>query len=358
MTSGCECSDVDSRALPTLSICIPTYNRCGHLTNCLQSIISNKAKGTVNVQVCVSDNCSTDDTLEVVRRAQAHIDIKYDRSPRNLGIPRNFLKAVEMADGEFVWLIGDDDLLMPSALQEVLDLIDRHQDVDFFYVNSFHLTTDYVLSFPQPFDTVNLPRGMKPFSSWTRSGRTKFIDLVNPKISFDFLGGMYLAVFRRRNWIEHAGVLDAAAMCDSRVFSHFDNTFPHVKIFASAFAGSNAYFSAKPLSVCLTGAREWAPMYALVHSVRLVEALGEYRRNGLPFLRYLRCRNYALNNFVPDLGSMFFRRRLSGFGYVNPVKLVFSNLLYPNFYLSVIYFVIRKSKLMLGRAIRGQREAR
>jgi glycosyltransferase involved in cell wall biosynthesis len=334
-----------------VSICIPTYNRCQHLTNCLQSIVSNKGRATLDFEVCVSDNRSTDDTEQVVRRAQAHIDIKYRRNAQNLGIPRNFLSVVEMATGEFVWLIGDDDLLVPSALEELCKLIDEHPKVDFFYINSFHLMAGYVLSQPQPFDTATLPKNMTPFSSWPHSGEMKFMELVNPKISFDFLGGMFLSVFRRRHWLQHVDALDPAAVCDPRTFSHFDNTFPHVKIFARAFADSQAFFSAKPLSVCLTGAREWAPKYPLVASVRLVEALEEYRRNGLPLLQYLRCRNYALNSFVPHLGSMFIHRKLSGFAYVNPLRLVFSNLLYPNFYLSVVYFVIRKSKLMLGRAI-------
>jgi glycosyltransferase involved in cell wall biosynthesis len=343
--------DLDWQRLMKLSICIPTYNRCQHLTNCLQSIVSNKARATLDFEVCVSDNCSADDTAQVVRRAQAHIDIKYHRNARNLGIPKNFLNVVEMANGEFVWLIGDDDLLVPTALEELCKLIEQHPSVDFFYINSFHLTAGYVLSCPQPFDTANLPNAMTPFSSWPHSGEMKFMELVNPKISFDFLGGMFLSVFRRRNWLRHVDALDQTAVCDPRTFSHFDNTFPHVKIFARAFASSKAFFSAKPLSVCLTGAREWAPKYPLVASVRLVEALEEYRRNGLPFLQYLRCRNYALKNFVPDLGSMFIHRKLSGFAYVSPVKLVFSNLLYPNFYLSLINFVIRKSKVMLDRSI-------
>jgi hypothetical protein len=170
-------------------------------------------------------------------------------------------------------------------------------------------------------------------------------------VSFDFLGGMFLSVFRRRKWLQHVDALDQVAVCDTRTFSHFDNTFPHVKIFARAFAKSRAFFNAKPLSVCLTGAREWAPKYPLVASVRLVEALEEYRRNGLPFLQYLRCRNFALNNFIPDLGSMVIHREHSGFEYVNPVKLVFSNILYPNFYLSLINFLVRKSKLLLSRWI-------
>jgi hypothetical protein len=53
-----------------------------------------------------------------------------------------------MADGDFIWLIGDDDLLMPYAIEALYKLIDGHPDVDFFFVNSFHLTTDYIKNYP------------------------------------------------------------------------------------------------------------------------------------------------------------------------------------------------------------------
>ena len=333
-----------------ISVCIPTYNRAAHLANCLRSIIVNKSKSKTDFQVCVSDNCSSDGTEDAVRRAQASMEIKYRKNPSHLGMPRNFLNAVEMADGEFVWLIGDDDLLLPCALEELHDLTGKHPGVDFFYINSFHLTARYVASFPQPFDIANLPKAMQPFSSWPHSGEMKFMDLIDPRISFDFLGGMYLSVFRRRNWIQNAGVLDEAAISDLRTFSHLDNTFPHVKIFANAFARSRAYFHAQPLSVCLTGTREWAPMFQLVMSVRLVEALAEYRRNGLPYWKYLRCKNYALNNFIPDLGSMFVRRDRSGYIYIKPLELILGACLYPNFYLSFVHFAIRKGRLIFLKA--------
>ncbi len=334
-----------------LSVCIPTYNRASHLANCLQSLISNQARSGVRFQVCVSDNCSTDGTEHVVRLAQASIDIKYHRNPGNLGIPRNFLNAVEMADGEFVWLIGDDDLLLPSAIEELSQLIERYPDVDYFYINSFHLTTQYVFSFPQPFDTSNLPVTMKPFSSWSQSGEMKFIDLIDPKISFDFLGGMYLSVFRRKSWIANAHIIDRVALFDGRIFSHFDNTFPHVKIFARAFANSKAYFHGKPLSVCLSGAREWVPMYSLVRSVRLVEALDEYRRNGLSYVKYLRCKNYALSSFIPDFVNICVNGTSSGLAYIRPVRLLISNCLYPNLYLSVFFCLARTVKGFLGRCV-------
>ena len=138
-----------------VSICIPTYNRCQHLSNCLNSIILNTNYSKNDVQICVSNNCSTDETEAVVRHAQKKIDIVYKKNKKNLGIPGNFLNVINMADGEYAWLIGDDDLLMPNAFERLLKTIDQNNGVDFFYINSFHLTTEYVFEQQQPFNTKN-----------------------------------------------------------------------------------------------------------------------------------------------------------------------------------------------------------
>ena len=328
-----------------LSICIPTFKRANHLNNCLNSILVAKKVPGMEYEICISDNGSTDNTEEVVKSYLQKLPIKYSKNLTNLGIPKNFLKVLSIATYEFAWLLGDDDLLMPDAFLRIAELFVKNQNCDFFFINSNHLHTEYVLKYDQPFDTLNLPIKMIPFSKYMRTGPLEFIELVDPKISFDFLGGMFLSVFRRINWINHQGCLDAGAIQDMNTFSHFDNTFPHVKIFSKAFSTSNAFFLAEPLTVCLSGAREWSPMYPLVQSVRLVEALDEYRKNGLSFTKYLWCRNFALNCFIPDLISMYIYREVSGFKYVNPIKLVLKNCLFPNFYLSVIYFLIRKLKI-------------
>ena len=325
-----------------LSICIPTYNRASHLANCLNSIIVRGLNSNLEFQICVSDNCSTDNTEDVVRNAQSSIDIKYNKNDRNLGHARNFLNVIAMADGEFVWLIGDDDLLMPYAIESLYKLIDGHPNVDFFYVNSFHLTTEFINRYPAPFDTSNLPLDMVPFSKRKTAGEMSFFQLIDPKISFDFLGGMFLSVFRRENWFQHTNVLNEHALQDARTFSHFDNTFPHIKIFAKAFSSSKAYFNVEPLNVCLMGAREWSPMYPMIHSVRLVEALYEYRKNGLPYFKYIYCKNFALNNFVPDIVNMLLHKNNSGYVYINPWKLLAESILYPNLYLSIFYFIGRR----------------
>jgi glycosyltransferase involved in cell wall biosynthesis len=325
-----------------ISICIPTYNRADCLVNCLNSIILNNRKEDIDYQVCVSDNCSTDHTLKVVRDAEDRLNIKYFAFPENVGRVKNYLNVVEMADGDFIWLLGDDDLLLPNALSAIVDLIAENPDVDFFCVNSFNLSTEYVFSCPQPFDVNKLPGNLTTFSPYSVTGKRSFISLVDPEISFDFLGAMFLAVFRRDNWAKNIDVLDIDAISDKRTFSHFDNTFPHVKIFAKAFANSKAYFCSTPLTVNLSGAREWEPMSSLINIVRLVEALGEYRKNGLPLLQYLKCKNFALRTFWPDFLRMILFKKESGYEYIHSFYLLLNSLLYPYSYFSPFYYLFEK----------------
>lgn len=327
-----------------ISICIPTFNRAEHLRNCLKSLEANVHNSSCEFEICISDNCSSDETPEIVREAAKTMDIVYSRNSENIGIAKNFLRVISMASGEFAWLIGNDDLLLPDAINRLDDLISSNQEADYFFVNSYHLNTEYVLSYPQPFDLKNLPEHMETFSKHEQSGPLQFLDLIDPRYSFDFLGGMFLSVFRRSKWLEHVGCLRQDALDDPRTFSHFDNTFPHLKVFANAFAGSQAYFEAKPFTVCLTGAREWSPMYPLVHGVRLIEALAVYRKVGLPFWRYVYAKNFGLSNFIPELGYIIVHREKSGFQYINIPKLLLQNALYPNLYLSVPRFLLRKLK--------------
>lgn len=330
-----------------LSICIPTYNRSQHLSNCLQSVISMRKPKGFKFEICISDNGSNDNTKEVVNNAKKEIKINYNRNESNLGIARNFLKVVSMAKGEFIWLIGDDDLLLPHSLDTLEVLFKNHKTVNFFYINSYLLDTDYIFSFPQPFDISKLPSKMDKFSLYKKSQELNFFELINPKVSFDFLGGMFLSVFKRSMWLDNVNVLNNEAIKDTRVFSHFDNTFPHVKIFSAAFSNSKAYFQADPLTVCLSGAREWKPMNPLVSSVRLVEALDEYKKNGLNYFQYINCKNFALSNIIPHLVKMFLNKEQSGYIYINTNKHILNNMLYPNFYLSVIYYLKNKIKAII-----------
>lgn len=107
-----------------LSICIPTFNRSTFIGATLESII---AQATRDCEIVVSDNASTDDTEQVVSEYARHFErLRYIRQDTNRGLDRNFDRVVELAHGEYCWLMTDDDLLMPGAVARVLEALRRN----------------------------------------------------------------------------------------------------------------------------------------------------------------------------------------------------------------------------------------
>ncbi|MBM0108907.1 glycosyltransferase family 2 protein [Steroidobacter sp. S1-65] len=106
-----------------LSICIASYNRAAFIGATIESIVS---QITEECEIVVSDNASTDSTEEVVQKfAVACTSLRYVRQTENRGLDKNFDCAVELARGEYCWLMADDDLLKPGAVATVLGAIKR-----------------------------------------------------------------------------------------------------------------------------------------------------------------------------------------------------------------------------------------
>ena len=61
-----------------ISLCIPTYNRSMYLNNLLSSIVSNK-NYLRDVEICISDNNSSDETSNVIKSYKNIISIKYKK---------------------------------------------------------------------------------------------------------------------------------------------------------------------------------------------------------------------------------------------------------------------------------------
>ena len=328
----------------SISICIPTYNRPKHLLNCLNSL---SLQSNLNFEVCISDNCSDENILDLITPFKKKLNIKFSRNNKNLGAALNFLKVASMASNEFIWFLGDDDLLVPNAIQEILDLIQDNKDCDFFWINSYHLNAEYLKKFDYPFNTKNLPQNMKTLSTNKKNEKLMFFDLIRHKIVFDYLLGIYVCVFKRKAWMENTGIVNQNLIKDNRSWSNFENTCFHIKIFCEAFKSSKAYFFSKPLSVNLYGVREWVNIYPLVEIVRIPEALDYYRSKGLNFFQYIYEKNFSLRNFFNYFFRIFVNGKKMGSEYVNIKKHFFSNLIYPNAWLSIIYFLTRKTKKYL-----------
>ena len=327
-----------------LSICIPTYNRINQLDNCLNSIlISKKNVDDFNFEICISDNNSKENTEEIIQKYNKELKIKFNRNEKNFGFAINAIKTVSMAQGEFSWMIGDDDLILPKTLLKLKNLLQNNSDNDYFFINSYHLNSIYLGQFSSPFDTNNLNfENMKKMSPLKISRSAPFWEVIDPKVSWDFLIGIYLSIFRTEKWLKSIDVIDQEKIKDTGVWSNFDNTCLHPIVIANAFKNSKAYICAEPLSVNLIGEREWKSMYEFVESIRIPELLDYYRTQGLNLKSYLYCKNYALRNFSNYMFKIIIGGEKMGRNYLNIKKHILKNLFYPNVYLSVIYFIFRR----------------
>ncbi|MCK9418518.1 MAG: glycosyltransferase [Nitrospirae bacterium] len=110
-----------------LSICIPLYNFGAFIGDTLSSILP---QATDEVEIVVVDGASTDNTSEVISSFQRTFPrLRYHRLDKKGGIDRDMAKAVELAIGEYCWLFGGDDIMMPGAIANVLNEIKHGYDL-------------------------------------------------------------------------------------------------------------------------------------------------------------------------------------------------------------------------------------
>ena len=332
-----------------LSVCIPTFNRPLSLANCLNSLYHQKNINRKDFEVCISDNSSKYNIAKVIRPFKKKLNIRFQKNKKNIGFAMNVLKVSLMAKGKFIWFLGDDDLVVNNSISYLTKLIKKNLKIDFYFINSFCLDKSHLENYPKPFNIKFLPKNMKTLSPLKKNRETSFFGLIDHRVCFDYLLGFYVNAFRRDLWNKNLNVIDKKLMRVSGTWSTFDNTCFFIKIFCSAFKNSKAFICAKPLSVNLSGIREWSALYPFVEIVRLPEALDYYRSKGLNLWQYIYTKNYALRNFFNYFLKILIGGKKSGLNYIDFKDHFIKNLIYPNAWLSIFYFIARKVKPSIAK---------
>jgi len=119
---------------PLLSICIPTLNRGELLKVLLENLEQEISAYLDKIEIVVADNASSDHTADVVKGSP--LPIKYGRQENTVGFARNVLFATtQLASGKFVWVIGDDDLILPNGISRVIDSLLEFPELNYHYLN-------------------------------------------------------------------------------------------------------------------------------------------------------------------------------------------------------------------------------
>ncbi|WP_294561624.1 glycosyltransferase family 2 protein [uncultured Traorella sp.] len=118
---------------PLISILIPVYN-VGEkiLSECLDSILNQSYS---NFEICLADDCSTKkETLNTLKRYEkkdSRVKVVYRKTNGHISAATN--SALNIAKGEFIALVDNDDVLDKNALYENILALNKDKHIDFIY---------------------------------------------------------------------------------------------------------------------------------------------------------------------------------------------------------------------------------
>lgn len=115
------------------SILLPTRNGGDFIGDALRSALSQNGE----FEVVVADNANTDATAEVLASFRDDFRVKVVRSASVLSVTDNWMRALRAAQGEYLLMIGDDDLLLPGFFDRIEAVLARHADPDCLTFNAY-----------------------------------------------------------------------------------------------------------------------------------------------------------------------------------------------------------------------------
>ncbi len=110
--------------MPRFSICIPNFNYAQYIPGTVASVLS---QDVADLEVCISDNSSTDDSVQRVH-AIGDDRVRISVNSFNRGFAQNLDCAAQMAEGRTLITLSSDDMMLPGAIgtyAQILDCIDE-----------------------------------------------------------------------------------------------------------------------------------------------------------------------------------------------------------------------------------------
>jgi glycosyltransferase involved in cell wall biosynthesis len=125
---------------PLISVIIPSYNYLSFIPKAIDSAL---AQTYPNVEVVVSDNCSTDGTVAALRERYAgDRRVRIDVNDENVGMLANFNVGFERSRGDFVLWLSADDWILPRHLERLAAVFAREPQIDVVYSGALFADED------------------------------------------------------------------------------------------------------------------------------------------------------------------------------------------------------------------------
>lgn len=123
--------------LPLVSIVITSYNRKKTIAKAIESAL---AQDYQNLEIIISDNCSTDGSEEIIKQYTKDPRVHYSVNQTNIGMLENFKLAInEKSSGKYFSIVNsDDEYIGSSFISNSIELIKKYENVVLVKGASFH----------------------------------------------------------------------------------------------------------------------------------------------------------------------------------------------------------------------------
>ncbi|MGN1362867.1 MAG: glycosyltransferase family 2 protein [Methanobrevibacter sp.] len=174
-----------------ISVIVPVYNVEKYLNRCIDSVI-NQTIGFENIELLLLDDCSTDNTKNIMEEYEMHYDnIKcfYLEKNQGTGLVRNI--GLDNATGKYIMFLDSDDYYKSNFCEVMFDAID---ETEFNIVGSkfnlglFNMPNDFTNIIVNPLNDKNI---LLDIWMWNKIYRKSFIDNYNIKCSNKMFEDVY-----------------------------------------------------------------------------------------------------------------------------------------------------------------------
>jgi glycosyltransferase involved in cell wall biosynthesis len=112
---------------PKISVCIPTFNYGHYISSAVESVLNQQF---TDFELIIVDDCSEDNTEEVVSRFLYDKRVLFEKNERNLGLVGNWNKCLSKSRGEYIkFVFADDMLASDKALGRMASILDSDPSI-------------------------------------------------------------------------------------------------------------------------------------------------------------------------------------------------------------------------------------
>ena len=186
--------------MPKFSVCMPTRERHQTLAHSMQTVLQQTYE---DFELIVQDNCSSDETREVVEQFDDP-RIIYNRSDERISMHANWEQALNLTTGDYVNYIGDDDALMPDCLEKAAGMMEGKKAQLF----TWQAHTYYWPNVPDQARRNHLTLDVRPPAMWGEYYSPEKAQIDRSDRHGELAPGLFCLDSKRvlHNWLDHSGV--------------------------------------------------------------------------------------------------------------------------------------------------------